>query len=494
MAELNRSNSDKRIWQTADDIRASNLSLRWGTQLAILRSIFLLGLDAAMVYLSWVCADRLGTPTAGAHIANSLLPILGVTVGTLAASGFYGSDDKLHRFARLFKTLTIAQAIILMAAFFYLPKFWWVSRSVFLIAWLLNLLFVGVSRLLFDFASVELRKYPAFREPIVLLGNRADMEKVKTFLARAPQFRVKSRIDLTDWNMQTQFEDILALIRSQNVSEVFVCSKQLIDSQILFYWHLKAAGIHLRMVPTELSLPQRVAETKMIDELPTIRYNSLAIFGINFWIKRLFDIIAASVILVLISPLLIGTAIAIATTSPGPIFYKQPRVGLKGRRFQMWKFRSMVANANELQQELEQQNEVQGGVLFKIKDDPRITKVGKFLRDYSIDELPQLINVLQGNMSLVGPRPLSIRDYEMSLHNLDDSSHVGGASPLENRFLRYEVLPGITGLWQVRGRASGDSNQIFYWDMVYILQWSLALDLKILLQTIKVVLNKEGSC
>jgi lipopolysaccharide/colanic/teichoic acid biosynthesis glycosyltransferase len=146
----------------------------------------------------------------------------------------------------------------------------------------------------------------------------------------------------------------------------------------------------------------------------------------------------------------------------------------------------MVENASNLQKELEAQNEVKGGVLFKIREDPRITKIGKFLRNYSLDELPQLINVLQGQMSLVGPRPLTIRDYELSIENGNQFSG--------DRSLRYEVLPGITGLWQTRGRASTDSDEIFYWDTIYILQWSISLDIKILLETIKVVLLKEGAC
>ena len=285
--------------------------------------------------------------------------------------------------------------------------------------------------------------------------------------------------------MQSQLEQILERIQSRKVSEVFICSQQVIDNQIVLFWNLKAAGIHLRMVPTETQLPQRSAETKMIEEIPTIRFKSLPIFGINFLLKRLLDAIAAVVILIIISPILLLIAILIKKSSPGPIFYKQDRIGLKGRRFQVWKFRTMVENANELQKELEAKNEAKGGILFKIKEDPRITKIGKFLRQYSLDELPQLINVLEGTMSLVGPRPLAIRDYERSIQHVEQFDR--------DKFLRYEVLPGITGLWQVKGRASIDSDEIFYWDLVYILQWSLALDLKILIETIKVVLLKEGS-
>jgi exopolysaccharide biosynthesis polyprenyl glycosylphosphotransferase len=398
----------------------------------------------------------------------------------------YGTDDKLHRFAKLFKTLTLAQVVILIAAFFYQPGIWWVSRLVFIIAWLLNFVFIGLGRFLFDILNIQLRKYyPIFKQAILLMGYPADIEKVRKLIDRSQQFRVDSTIDLSDWDIQTQLEPIITRIRSRKVSEVFVCSQQLIDNQIIFFWNLKAAGVHLRLVPTDLQLPQRSAETKMIEEVPTVRFKSLPIFGMSFWLKRLFDAVASSIVLMLISPLLLVIAIAISKTSPGAIFYKQDRVGLKGRRFKVWKFRTMVENASELQQELEDRNEVKGGVLFKIKEDPRITKVGKFLRKYSLDELPQLFNVLQGQMSLVGPRPLAVRDYELSIQNIEQYAR--------DRFLRYEVLPGITGLWQVKGRASTDSEEIFYWDMVYILQWSLALDLKILLETIKVVILREGS-
>jgi exopolysaccharide biosynthesis polyprenyl glycosylphosphotransferase len=486
MTDLKKNNSTTgNLWQT-EDIRAMQISMRWRTPIVILRSIVLLVIDTLMVYGSWTIADRIGIATSGSHIVHTIAPILAITIGTLAASGFYGTDDKLHRFAKLFKALTLAQVIILIAAFFYQPGLWWVSRLVFVIAWVLNFGSIGSARFLFDILNIHLRKhYPIFKQAIVLMGYPADIEKVRKLLDRSQQFRVDSTIDLSVWDIQSQLEPMITRIRARKVSEVFICSEQLIDNQIIFFWNLKAAGVHLRMVPTDLQLPQRSAETKMIEEVPTVRFKSLPIFGINFWLKRLFDTIASSVLLVILSPLLIAIAIVIKKTSTGSIFYKQDRVGLKGHRFKVWKFRTMVANANELQQELEAQNEVKGGVLFKIKADPRITKVGKFLRKYSLDELPQLFNVLQGQMSLVGPRPLAIRDYELSIQNSEQFTR--------DRFLRYEVLPGVTGLWQVKGRASTDSEEIFYWDMVYILQWSLALDLKILLETIKVVLLREGS-
>ena len=469
------------------DIRAVNSAIRWRRPtLVILRSSAILLLDTLMLFASWTIADRFGTPTPGMHIANTMAPILAINIGTLAASGFYGTDDKLHRFAKLFKSLTIAQVVILIVAFFYQPGLLWVSRSVFSLAWVLNFVLIGSARYLFDLARVVIRKhYPIFQKPIVLLGDKVDIERVRKLLKRSQKFRVDSTIDLSIWDMQSQLEEIIDRIRSRKVSEVFICSQQLINNQIIFYWNLKAAGIDLRMVPTELQLPQRSAETKMIGEISTIRFKSLPIFGINFRLKRLFDAISSVLILIITSPILLLIAILVKKSSPGPIFYKQDRIGLKGRRFQVWKFRTMVANANELQKELEAKNEIKGGVLFKIKEDPRITKIGKFLRRYSLDELPQLINVLEGTMSLVGPRPLAIRDYEKSIQNVEQFDR--------DKFLRYEVLPGITGLWQVKGRTSIDSDEIFYWDLVYILQWSLALDLKILIETIKVVILKEGS-
>ena len=195
-------------------------------------------------------------------------------------------------------------------------------------------------------------------------------------------------------------------------------------------------------------------------------------------IKRLLDVVVASIALMLLSPILIAAAIAIKLTSPGPILFFQDRIGVNKRRFKMFKFRTMVPNAEQLIGQLENRNEVSGPV-FKIKNDPRITPVGKMLRRSSIDELPQLFNVLMGDMSLVGPRPMAVRDYE------------GFNEDWQRR--RFSVKPGITCLWQVNGRSAISFEQWMLLDMQYMDEWSLWLDLKILAKTVPAVLRGSGA-
>lgn len=199
---------------------------------------------------------------------------------------------------------------------------------------------------------------------------------------------------------------------------------------------------------------------------------------IDYFVKRLMDYIIAALLLFFLSPVFLAITIIIKIDTPGEAFFRQTRVGLDGRHFQIWKFRTMHVNSGFLQQQLEAKNEVEGGVLFKIKDDPRVTKIGRAIRAYSLDELPQLFNVVQGNMSLVGPRPLPIRD----IAKMDRSANI-----------RHQLLPGISGLAQVNGRSRCTSMQFFEWDKLYIERWSLWLDFKILLKTIPAIVNKTGA-
>ncbi|MCA1995372.1 MAG: sugar transferase, partial [Coleofasciculus sp. S288] len=235
----------------------------------------------------------------------------------------------------------------------------------------------------------------------------------------------------------------------------------------------------LHTLPIGLEPLYQQAELWMVGGLPTIKSSPPLITGIDFWIKRCFDFCSSAIALILASPIYLAIALLIKLDSPGPVFYKQTRIGLHGEQFKVWKFRTMVPNADQLQKELEARNEMKDGVLFKIKDDPRITRVGKVLRQYSLDELPQLFNVLFGQMSLVGPRPLPLRDVE---------------NFAEHHFLRHEVLPGITGLWQVSGRSDITSfEEAVRLDTIYIEHWSLWLDLKILLKTVEVIFQKRGA-
>jgi lipopolysaccharide/colanic/teichoic acid biosynthesis glycosyltransferase len=199
---------------------------------------------------------------------------------------------------------------------------------------------------------------------------------------------------------------------------------------------------------------------------------------ISFFLKRIFDISLSVLSLLIVGLPMMIIMVLIKLDSPGSVFFSQTRIGLKGKPFKLLKLRTMVKNAAKIQTSLETRNEVEGGVLFKIKEDPRITRVGKFLRRYSIDEIPQLINVIKGEMSLVGPRPLTLRD-SAKLHR--------------KQLTRTEVLPGITGFWQVSGRSQASSDDLARCDRFYVEKWSLSLDFLILLKTIFVVISGEGA-
>jgi lipopolysaccharide/colanic/teichoic acid biosynthesis glycosyltransferase len=199
--------------------------------------------------------------------------------------------------------------------------------------------------------------------------------------------------------------------------------------------------------------------------------------GAAFVVKRGFDILVSGLLLLVFSPVLIAVALAVKLTSKGQVFFLSPRPGLGGESFNCIKFRTMVTNADSLQDELEELNEADGAI-FKIRKDPRLTKPGAFLRRWSLDELPQLFNVLRGDMSLVGPRPLPHRDYE----RLE-----------EWHKKRYLVLPGLTGLWQVSGRSELEFDDLVRLDFLYIERWSVFLDVVIMLRTIPAVVRKHGA-
>ena len=200
--------------------------------------------------------------------------------------------------------------------------------------------------------------------------------------------------------------------------------------------------------------------------------------GASYAAKRLIDIVASGLGMVLLSPVFLGIAVAVKMSSPGPVFFSQVRVGRYGRHFRFWKFRSMRQDAEAQKAALLSQNESKDGVIFKMKDDPRITRVGKFLRRTSLDELPQLWNVFVGDMSLVGPRPPVPKEVEQ--YTLEDRK-------------RLDVIPGITCLWQIMGRSEIPFNEQVRLDKEYILAPGVWKDIVILLKTIPAIIGGKGA-
>jgi exopolysaccharide biosynthesis polyprenyl glycosylphosphotransferase len=237
-------------------------------------------------------------------------------------------------------------------------------------------------------------------------------------------------------------------------------------------------GIIVR-VRTQMS--QLQVARSYVDELEGVPVMTVQSGPVDSWqllMKRVIDIAGSAALLIALAPLFAVVALLIKFDSPGPILFAQERVGYNKRRFKVLKFRTMIAEAEKQQNVLEHLNEVEGPV-FKIKKDPRITRVGALLRRFSIDELPQLVNVLKGDMSLVGPRPLPVRDVE----RIDVSSHKR----------RFSIKPGITCLWQVNGRSNIGFDDWVRLDLEYIDKWSLALDVIILLKTVPAVLKGPGA-
>ncbi|MGD0941174.1 MAG: sugar transferase [Terracidiphilus sp.] len=266
-------------------------------------------------------------------------------------------------------------------------------------------------------------------------------------------------------------------VRRQFVDEIFFttpCERSVVQDVLE---QARSLSVDLRIVPDMYNGVSFNSTIEYIGHFPTIPLHCGQVPEIGLLMKRGLDVIFSSLVLLLGWPLYMAIAIAVKLDSPGPVFYSSERVGKKGRAFRCFKFRTMVCDADKRRQELMNKNE-RDGVLFKITDDPRVTRLGRFLRRHSLDELPQFVNVLRGDMSVVGPRPLpadDVRDSKLA-------------------YLRVlAVTPGITGLWQVQGRQDPSSDSYISLNVIYIENWSIWLDIQIILRTIGVVLEGTGS-
>jgi exopolysaccharide biosynthesis polyprenyl glycosylphosphotransferase len=294
------------------------------------------------------------------------------------------------------------------------------------------------------------------------------------------KWRGEEGLRLTGHSIVSDFDSFQEFLRDRVVDEVIICTplKSLYEWSSRIFDQCEQQGIKV-LYGADLFTPQIGHPcAEQLGDQPMLMSDTCRQTGVEALIKRFADICIAALAVVAFVPIMIAVAAAIKFNSPGPALFMQERVGFNKRRFRLYKFRTMVNDAEQRLPGLERLNEVTGPV-FKIGRDPRVTTVGRFLRKSSLDELPQLFNVLKGDMSLVGPRPLAVRDYR------------GITEDWQRR--RLSVRPGMTCLWQILGRSSIPFERWMELDLEYIDKWSLGLDLEILFRTFPAVLKGTGA-
>jgi exopolysaccharide biosynthesis polyprenyl glycosylphosphotransferase len=324
-----------------------------------------------------------------------------------------------------------------------------------------------------------------YQRRALLVGSGKHIEAV----AHALERRARTRVGLAGYislnprpqnglRSLGQMDDLPEVLARERIQEVIIADPDFPQEHAVELVDLcHQRGVTVQVAPSTMEILIDRAEFVPGQVVPLFKLRPPVFEGIDYALKRTFDLVVASVGLVLLSPVLLIIALAVKLSSRGPVIYRSSRPGIAGRPFYCFKFRTMRQHAEQIQPHLESLNE-KSGALFKIREDPRLTSVGRFLRRYSLDELPQLVNVVRGEMSLVGPRPLPMRDFD----RLE-----------EWHKKRYLVLPGITGLWQVSGRSELDFDDLVRLDFLYLERWSIMLDLLILLKTIPAVLSRRGA-
>jgi exopolysaccharide biosynthesis polyprenyl glycosylphosphotransferase len=377
---------------------------------------------------------------------------------------------------------------LLLSGALYLARGQVVSRAVVLLTVLFAAVLVSARRL--AWRAIVYRRYDRGIETrnILVVGTgrvgqalRHHIESIRhlgfTFkgFVQIPGYDSDGIADCAD--VLGTIDEVLELARKHFVDEIFLaapCERVLVKRLVL---QAREAGVDIRVVPDLYDGLAWNSPIEYIGQFPTIPLHRGQVPVLGMVLKRILDIAATSVALVMLSPVLLAIAIAVSVDSPGPIFYLSERIGKKGRVFPCIKFRTMVSDAERRRADILHMNE-RDSVLFKVTNDPRITRTGRFLRKYSLDELPQLVNVLRGDMSLVGPRPpiaSEVKRYEL------------------NHLRRLDVVPGVTGLWQVQARQDPSFDSYISLDTAYIENWSLWLDIKILVRTVGVVVSGTGS-
>jgi exopolysaccharide biosynthesis polyprenyl glycosylphosphotransferase len=372
--------------------------------------------------------------------------------------------------------------IMLVIAYFFIIHEYFFSRLVLIYSWLLTVLFISIGRWMIRIAQAILVRYNIGVSNILFIGTGT---VVADMIARFEHDRFYHVVgllsdqekDMGHPKFLGKVEWLEAVCRKYHVDEILQTSSKVSDtyssSETLEFCKLN--HIRYRFIPDLLEVQRTNVEISDDEGLPVIELKPTPLDGWGRVFKRIFDLVVTIIGLIILSPVFLLIALCIKIDSPGPVFFIQKRVGYRGQEFWFFKFRSMYKDADKMKKQLLAQSE-RKGPLFKMKNDPRITRVGKFLRRTSLDELPQLFNVLIGNMSLVGPRPhlpSEVAEYQKHHH------------------LLFTIKPGITGMAQVNGRSGLDFEDEVRFDLSYIQNWSLFLDIYIILKTIVVILRRE---
>jgi exopolysaccharide biosynthesis polyprenyl glycosylphosphotransferase len=406
-----------------------------------------------------------------------------VTVLVFWRGGLYAPRERRAGAGRIVSSLLLVTVITL--AFAIGTGYHHTTFGLYATAFVLSVVVVGGLRGAYELVTRDVWRVAGVRRRAILLGSGERVVELRRalglgrggidyeFLGTVISDRGEDGMDVLG-----EVRDLQRLLERLHPDELIVSGVDLGDEAFLdLVEGAHRAGVKVRIAPTTTELLTQRAEYVPGQGVPLFELRPPVFAGLDWTIKRGFDIVVSGLLIALFAPLWALVALAVKLDSPGPVFYRDRRVGLGEHEFGMFKFRSMYVDASERQAALEGSNEA-SGPLFKIKDDPRVTRVGRFMRRYSIDELPQVLNVLRGEMSLVGPRPLPLRDYVQ----LEDWHRK-----------RYLVLPGMTGLWQVSGRIELSFDDLVRLDFYYLENWSIWLDISILAKTMPAVLARRGA-
>ena len=448
-----------------------------------------------IAYRVRLIADDPGTDFAGAHlvalpvsIALIYLCVFGVYLVIFSrVYGLYSvgqNQSGLHE-QRMTLQSTLTAGLLLCGTLYVLHGYA-LSRAIVSLTVLFTLMMQMARRA--AWRKLQERRYLQGLETrnVLIVGDGRVAHALRNHLEalRHMGFRFKGFISLTPRREDVANPDVIgdvqncvALARSLFVDEIYFSTPADKRTVVAVVEEARALGIDVRVVPDLYDGLAWNARVEYIGQFPTIPLHRREFPRGAFLIKRVLDVSISLLVLLVTSPLMILIAVMVKCGSRGPIFYRAQRIGRKGRTFTCYKFRTMVVNADKLREDLAHLNEREG-VLFKISNDPRITRIGVILRKYSLDELPQLFNVLMGDMSLVGPRPPMAAEVEQY-----DLAHLR----------RLDVLPGMTGLWQVEARQDPSFDSYISLDTAYVENWNLLLDLRILARTIGVVVGGTGS-